>query len=205
MAGGAEVIDLGGIPETQPHGYSAMYGRLVDYGLCWLRGTGKAERIAHADVIRLKGEDDRIVMTTYTDPDPDRKPRVWSMRDIEAAGRLHSTVIRLPMAHNLCIQVFFNETCAENWDKIVERDREQILRDLTLWPSRPFGLNARIRRANAACGTHIQPIHPTHFLPLLEDAILMLRNRERALNVGRKQRDSATSCENPLTFMAGSL
>ena len=194
----------GGV-DLQTHGFTAMYLRLVDYGLCWLRGAGRAERIAHADVIRLKGENDRIVMTTYTDPDPDRKPRVWSMREIEAAGRLHSAVIRLPLAHNLCVQVFFNETCAENWDKIIGRDREQILRDLTLWPSRPYGLNARIRRANAACGTHVQPIHPTHFLPLLHDAILMLRNRERTLNVGRKQQDSATSCGNPLTFGLDSL
>lgn len=194
----------GGI-DPQARGFVAMYDRLVDYGLCWLRGTGRAERIAHADVIRLKGENDRIVMTTYTDPDPDRKPRVWSMREIEAAGRLHSEIIRLPLAHNLCIQVFFNETCAESWDKIVGRDREQILRDLTLWPSRPYGLNARIQRANRASGTHIQPIHPTHFLPLLHDAILMLHNRERVLNVGRKQQDSGTSCGNPLTFGRGSL
>lgn len=187
------------------HAFSVMYARLVDYGLCWLRGVGRDERSAHADVIQLKGEDDRIVMTTYTDPDPDRKPRTWSMPEIQAAGRLHSQIIRLPLAHNLCVQVFFNETCAEGWEDIGPREREQILRDLTFWPSKPYGLNARILRANRAWGTHVQPIHPTKFMPMLREAILMLHNRERVLNVAQKQHDSAVFYGKALTFGPDSL
>lgn len=143
--------------------YTRMYARLIEYGLCYLRG-GKG-----LNTQIIKWESDIRVADRIE----------WSRPQIESAARLHSAIIRLPLAHNLVLQVFFNEACALFWDEIEPEKQNAIVRDLTLWPDRPPGLNTRIRRANREWGTQVQPIHWMGFIPLRDEAIHMLCNRER--------------------------
>lgn len=145
--------------------YSTMYQRLVDYGLCYLRsGAGRNQQI-----IRWE-----------SDITPER--REWSRPEIEAAARLHSRIIRLSLRHNLVLQVFFNESCASFWSEIEPEKQAAIIRDLTLWPSGPPGVNARIRNANRDCGRTLdQPIHPDQFILIRDRSVKMLCNAESLL------------------------
>lgn len=162
--------------------YAAMYRRLVDWGLCWLN-AGESGRVPQTIIkIKVEGEDDRYEVVHYRDPDPDRKPRQWTRVEIEAAGRLHSRVIRLPrVEHRIVLQVFFNEYAAEYWHLIDPRAKDDMLRDLTNWNGTPKGVNARLRDYNAECGQNEPLIHWTQFEPILERGIRILCNNERLL------------------------
>ncbi len=159
----AKAIDL----ESEPWdyvGFAAMYARLVDYGCCFLsRSNGRNQQI-------IRWESDVV---------PER--REWSQPEIEAASRLHSRIIRLPLRQNLVTQIFFNERCASFWPEIHPDKQKQIIRDLTLWPSGPPGVNARISKANRDQQWSVAPMHPAEFLPVRDRAIRMLCNGERML------------------------
>lgn len=149
------------------YGFSTMYARLVEYGLCYLRsGEGRHKRIIDwQDWAR-----DRYIK------------RVWEGCEIEAAARLHSRIIRLPLRHNLVLQVFFNESCATYWPELRAERQELILHDLTYWSGGPPGVNARIRNANRECGWDVPTITPALFLPIRDRAIRMLCNGERMIS-----------------------
>ncbi len=151
--------------QHKPFLFSRMYARLVDYGLCYLRsGAGR-----NTQIIRWE-----------SDITPER--REWSRPEIEAAARLHSRIIRLPLRNNLAIQIFFNESCASFWSDIHPDKQKQIIRDLTLWPSGPPGMNARIKNANRDSGGQVMPIHPEEFIAVRDRGIQMLCNGEALLN-----------------------
>jgi hypothetical protein len=160
--------------EAQPwdyYGFSPMYARLVEYGLCYLRsGEGRHKRIIEwQDWAR-----DRYIK------------RVWTGAEIEAAARLHSRIIRLPLRHNLVLQVFFNESCASYWPKLEPDKQDEIIADLTLWTGGPPGVNVRIHNANREWGWNVAPIRPEEFIPIRDRGIRMLCNGEKVLNGARE-------------------
>lgn len=171
--------------------FEAMYKRLVDYGLCYLRAGTTGMVPVTIIKIKVEGEDDRFERVHYRDPEPDKKPRQWSMLDIEKAARLHSRIIRLPrVVHRMVIQVFFNETVAEGWHKIDPqtktpvidpRAKPDVLRDMTNWNGQPKGVNARLRDYNADQKQSEPLIHWTQFEPILHRGIKILCNNERML------------------------
>lgn len=164
-----------GDPALEP-----LHERLVDYGQCWIR-DGSPQGLARLDTVKVKGEDDRIVATTYRDPDPDKRPRQWTRPEIEAAGRLHSRIIRLPLVHSLTIQVFYGEASAEYWWSIEPDEKVRILRDLTTWPKRPYGVNPRIAHYTRATQDWVPPIRPAEFLTIMLRGMRILVNSERML------------------------
>lgn len=159
--------------------YEAMYKRLVDWGLCWLRAGESGIEASTIIKIKVDGEDDRFERVPYRDPDPDQRPRQWSRAEIDAAGRLHSRVIRLPrVVHRIVLQVFFAETIAEFWSYVDPNARRDMVRDLTQWNANPPGVNARLRTFNRACGASEPLIHADDFEPILRRAVKMLCNNE---------------------------
>lgn len=158
------MIEADNAPAWDYQGFARMYERLVEYGLCYLRsGPGRHKRI-------LEWETDRL---------PER--RQWTAPEIEAAGRLHSRIIRLPLRHNLVLQVFFVESCAGFWPELKPELQELIIHDLTYWSGGPPGVNARIRNANRECGYTVPTITPEQFLLIRDRAIRMLCNGERIM------------------------
>lgn len=148
------------------HGFSRMYERLVIYGLCYLRsGEGRHKKIIEwQDWAR-----DRYIK------------RVWTGSEIDEASRLHSRIIRLPLRHNLVLQVFFGEACAADWAEIDIDKQELIIHDLTYWAGGPPGVNARIRNANREWGWNVATINEAEFLIIRDRGIRMLCNSERML------------------------
>lgn len=151
-------------------GFARMYERLVIYGLCYLRsGEGRHRKIIEwQDWAR-----DRYIK------------RVWTGSEIEDAARLHSRIIRLPLRHNLVLQVFFGEACAADWAKLKPELQEEIIHDLTYWSGGPPGVNARIRNANKEWGWNVPTINEFDFLLIRDRAIRMLCNSETLLHVAQ--------------------
>jgi hypothetical protein len=183
------------VPREQPdhstfgdQALEAMHLRLVDYGLCWLRGGASDVQIIRREIIGAEPGDPedasrmRIVSTSYRDPDLDRQSRFWTPAEIKAAARLHSRIIRLPLkVHGITIMVFYGETCAEDWRWREPNNKAKILRDLTFWPSKPYGVNARLARYGRETGQRMAPIRPDEFLPTMLRAVRILVNGDRAL------------------------
>ena len=175
-----DAIRLGCDPLLEP-----MHRRLVDYGLCWLRAGGDTQIVRRQIIQHTPGDAEdpenlSIVPTNYRDPDPDRKARQWTRIEIDNAGKLHSRIIRLPLkVHALTIQVFYSETCAAEWASVLPNQKADILRDLTFWPSAPYGVNARLRRYGAETGQKVPPIRADEFVPIMLRGIRMLVNGER--------------------------
>lgn len=162
--------------------YEAMYRRLVDWGLCWLRAGESGIEPSTIIKIKIDGEDERIERVPYRDPDPDKRPRQWSRAEIDAAGRLHSRVIRLPrVVHRVVLQVFFAETVAAYWHEIEPNSRRGMVQDLTQWNGKPSGVNARLRVYNRECGASEPLIRPDHFEPILNRGVRLLCNNERVI------------------------
>lgn len=161
--------------------FDAMYRRLVQWGLCWIRaGGGKDVKLARKEVVEVEPGVHRILLTHYAEPDPDKKPRKWTPKERRAAEQLNSRVIRLPFTHRTVLQVFFTEDIAQDFDIWPTDKKIQIIHDLTHWQLRPWGVNRRIANYNRDLGLHIPTIWPSHFLPIRDEGIRMLCNQERA-------------------------
>lgn len=174
-----------------------MHETLRDYGLCYLRGGASDTETIRREIVQHEPGDKnpktglsddpaklRILPTNYREPDLSRKPtRKWTGIEVEKFARLHSRIIRLPLiVHSLTIQVFYRESCAAEWADIPPSEKADILRDLTNWPSRPYGVNARLRRYNSETGQKVAPIRSDEFLPIMLRAVRLLVNQERMLN-----------------------
>lgn len=149
---------------VQLHAFAAMHARLLDYGLCYIRGG--------------KGRTAQII---EWDSDVRLERREWSQPEIDAAGRLHSRIIRMPLQHSIVTQVFYGETVAHYWDEIAPDAKAKILQDLVRWPKSPKGVNARITDANRGWNTNVSGIRPDQFMDIRNRAIAMLVNGERML------------------------
>jgi len=171
-----------GIPELEP-----LHLELLDYGLCMLRGN-QSTRMELVQV--LPGDPDdpancRIVTTHYRESDPlaQKRERDWTGAEIEDARNLHRRIIRLPLkAHSLTIMVFYGEACAAGWGKLEPHVQRQIIRDLTYWPSKPYGVNARLRNYARETGQEYVPIREADFMPIMLRGMRILMNSERMLS-----------------------
>jgi len=158
----------------------AMHGRLVEYGLCWIRGgAGRAEQIVQMRDKKTGEIDEVLLRRGIRDEDPGLDRREWTRPQVERACRLHRLICALPLQHSIVVQVFYGEWVAECWDDINPDRKAAILRDLTHWRGRPKGVNARIAEANIHRRTNTAGIWPGKFLDLLHDGIRMLINAER--------------------------
>lgn len=182
------VLNCGGVrkaDEVMPDGsiapfaFTAMHDRLVQYGLCWIRGGGGPTEsiivIEDQDGIReesVKGKPEAEV-------DNKERPRQWTRAEVEAAGALHRLILKLPLQHSIVVQVFYGEWVAECWHQFNPERQRAIIRDLTYWSGRPKGVNARIVDANKARHTHVSGISPTRFMEVRDDGVRMLINLER--------------------------
>ena len=146
------------------YAFSAMHARLLDYGLCWIRGP-------HGRLTQIIEWESNVR--------PER--REWTQPEIESAGRLHSRIIRMPLQTSLVLQVFYGEAVAHDWDTIRPEIQYKILRDLTFWPSHPKGVNPRIDKANRECGTNVSRIRECDFMAIRDRGIRMLCNGDRML------------------------
>lgn len=155
-----------------------MHERLVEYGLCWIRGgKGKTEQIV---VVKdANGVRKEIIIRPDWDSDVKPPPREWARVEIERAGKLHSLILKLPLQHSIVVQVFYGEEVAQCWDAVRLDARPQILRDLTHWNKRPKGVNPRIADANLARHTNAPGIYHGKFMDIRDEALRMLLNLQR--------------------------
>lgn len=164
--------------------FAAMDERLVEYGLCWIRGGKRDER---DQIVKIKDEKTKQIIEVLMhrrrewESDHGMTPREWSEPDKEEAAALHSNIIRLPLRHGIVIQVYYGEWVAECWDGLPVAVRIQALHDMTEWRGKPKGVNARIVDANRDRGTHAAGVLPSQFMDLRDDGIRMLINLERRL------------------------
>lgn len=164
--------------------FATMDERLVEYGLCWIRG-GKSD--SGDQIVKMRDEVTKevyeVLMSRRREWESDHgmTPREWSEPDKQKAGRLHSLIIRLPLQHSMVLQVFYGEWVAEVWGKLPPNIQAAAIRDMTNWRGKPKGVNARIADANRARGTDVPGIYPGRFLPLRDDGIRMLINLDRRL------------------------
>lgn len=171
-----------------------MHDKLVRYGHCWLRGGKGAARI----IVKVKVRDEfgrvqkdeygkdveveQLIRPSELYPDdPKKKKREWTQNDIDAAGRLHARVIRLPMRHAILLQVLYSDAKSEWWLDLMPDERLQHIRDLVNWNGHPRGINQRIADANKDRGTKEPPIHFLDFEGIWRRALQMLINAERML------------------------
>ncbi len=162
---------------------AAMHLRLVDWGLCWMRAGGSGDRAPIRESIVLDHDGKaRLEVRGYREQDINLKPRNWTGADIRAAELLNYRVIRLPRVHyRVVLQVFYLESSAECWEAIKADERENIVRDLTLWPDHPPGVNATIRDYNKSNAATEHEIRPADFMPILHRAVQILCNGDRMI------------------------
>lgn len=173
--------------------FAAMHARLIDWGLCYLRGGASVVDCSRADAVRVNNKtgDDAIweqTTTPYREADPVFDKRDWTQPQIEAAARLHDRVIALPIARSLVLQVFYFEEDAQFWDDFTPKQQEERIRDLTLWAGRPPGVNKRIAEHNRQLRQRygdginiVPPIVPEAFTAIRHRAIRELVARERGM------------------------
>lgn len=170
-------------PWTLGEACASMHLRLVDWGL-WMRGGGSGQQAPIREFIVLDHDGAaRLEVKGYREPDPNAmKPRVWSGAEVRKIELLNYRVIRLPRVHHrIVLQAFYLESSAEHWETVTPDERENIIRDLTLWPDHPPGVNARIRDYNESNAAAEHEIRPADFMPILHRAVQILCNNERML------------------------
>lgn len=179
--------------DTGLDAFTAMHKRLIDWGLCYLRGGASVVDAVREDRVRsnnkIKEEATwKLTSTPYREADPVFDRRQWTQPQIEAAGRLHQRVIALPMQRSLVLQVYYFEEHAQYWDELRPHEQAERIRDLTLWEGRPLGVNPRIKEHNCQLRhdygdgvAQVPLIVPEAFMPIRHRAIRELIARERGL------------------------
>lgn len=177
--------------DTGLDAFTAMDKRLLDWGLCYLRGGASVVDAVREDVVRSNNRTDgeatwKRTSTPYREADPVFERREWTQPQIEAAGRLHQRVIALPMQRSLVLQVFYFEEDAAYWDDLQPHEQAQRIRDMTLWKGHPLGVNPRIDEHNSQLRQRygdsvgqVPLIVPEAFMPIRYRAIRELVARER--------------------------
>lgn len=160
-----------------------MHLRLVDWGL-WMRGGGDRREVTERIVLDHDGTA-RLEVKGYREHDPHIRPRAWTGQQGYANQLLHYRVIRLPRVHHrVVLLAFYLESSAEHWESIRPDERENIIRDLTLWPDHPPGVNARIREYNSTNAATETEIRPEDFMPILRRGVQILANGEQMISSG---------------------
>lgn len=166
--------------------FQRMHARLLEWGLCFLRGGGNIVDVARADIVRVNNKigDEAVYQqtsSTYRETDPTFERHDWTQPQIEAAGRLHSRVIALPIQRSLVLQVFYFQEDAEFWSELRPSEQQARILDMTRWQGRPPGVNPRIERHNREQYDFVPPIVPEWFMSIRHRAIRELMARERAM------------------------
>jgi hypothetical protein len=166
--------------------FQRMHVRLLEWGLCFLRGGANIVDVARPDIVRVNNKTGAEAVyqqtsSTYREMDPTFERRDWTQPQIEAAGRLHSRVTALPIQRSLVLQVYYFQEDAEFWSEL--RPAEQRLRviDMTHWQGQPLGVNPRITRHNREQYDCVPPIVPELFMSIRHLAIRELMARERGM------------------------
>ena len=176
----------GSIGAQEIDGVAAMHRRLLQWGLCYLRGGAAVVDACRADIVRSNnktGDDAEytVTRTPYREPDPAFQRREWAQPQIDAARLLHNRVTALPIQRSLVLQVFYFQEDAEFWDEIGVAEQQQRIRDMTLWEGKPLGVNPRIVRHNRERYDNVPKIVPEAFMSIRHRAIRELVARERGI------------------------
>lgn len=171
----------------------SMHRRLVQYGLCFLRGGSRVSDSARQEIVAIvpgaaitgEGENDpngkRVVTTNYAESEIQTR-RDWTQPEIDEARLLHALVNLLPIQRRLVVQCFYAGEYAEIWSTLGRDRQAAILYELTHWPNRPRGVNAGIDDHNKECGDHVPHIVHELYLTILHRALRELLARMRGLS-----------------------
>ena len=152
------------IADNADDAFQRMHERLLEWGLCFLRGGGNI-----------------VERSTYRETDPTFERRDWTQPQIEAAGRLHTQVTALPIQRSLVLQVFYFQEDAKWWSELQPAEQQLRVFDMTHWQGRPPGVNPRITRHNRETYDCVPPIVPEKFMAIRHKAIRELMARERGM------------------------